>query len=51
MAALSSSRQVMGTEGCVTSLAQCLGREEDEVRAAATRTLATLVCDAPANCK
>lgn len=51
MASLSSSRQTIGSEGGVASLIECLGREEPELRAAAARTLATLVSEAPANCK
>lgn len=51
MAALSSSRQVVGAEGGVAILAQALGHDEAEVRAAASHTLATLLSEVPANCK
>lgn len=51
MSALSSSKQVVGSEGGIAGLVKCMGRDKAEVRAAATRTLATLITDAPANCK
>ena len=51
MASLSSSRQTVGSEGGVASLVECLSRDEAELRAAASRTLATLISEAPANCK
>ncbi len=51
MAALSSSKQVVGSEDGVAGLVKCMRRDKAEVRAAATRTLATLIRDAPANCK
>lgn len=51
MAALSSSKQAVGSEGGIASLVECLGREEPELRTAAVRTLATLINDTPANCK
>ncbi len=51
MAELSSSKQVVGSEGGVAALVKCMGRDKAEVKAAATRTLATLIRDAPANYK
>lgn len=51
MAALSSSRQMVGGEGGLTALASCLSREEGDVRAAGCRTIATLISEAPANSK
>ena len=51
MASLSSSRQAVGSEGGVASLVECLNRDEPELRAAASRTIATLISEAPANCK
>ena len=51
MAALSSSRQVVGRLGGVERLVQCVGREEGRVRAAAIQALAQVVTEAPANCK
>ena len=51
MCALSSGRARVGQEGGVVGVVSCVGREEDEVRAAAAQCLAHISADSPANCQ
>ena len=51
MCSLQSSRQLIGLEGGLPKLLQCVQSEVGDVRAAATRTIAKLINGAPANQK
>ena len=51
MSRLSGSRQRVGQEDGLAALVRCLGREEGVVRSAAVQALASVITEAPANCK
>ena len=51
MCSLQSSRQFIGSVEGLPALVQCTRSEVGVVRAATAHTIATLISDAPANCK